>query len=219
MANALFDTGREGFLDNTVGWITPTIKASLVRGYTFNAAHKFVSDVTGAGGVLVATVAAGFASKTQTNGIANASNITFPAVASGAAITGLLIYQSSAVTGGADVAATAQRIIAYIDGKGRVEMAAGAASSATTVTPEDLPYPIASGGTLALISGTGPATITTTAIGNAGDRTLAVTALASAITAGALYEYTSSGSNLPITPNGGDINYNWDTGTNKIFKL
>lgn len=113
MANALFDPGREGFLAGEIAWGAATVKCSLLRGYTFSAAHKFVSDVTTASGVLVATVT--LASKTVTSGVAGAANVTFSAVASGAAIPALLVYQSSAVTGGADVAATAQRLIAFID--------------------------------------------------------------------------------------------------------
>jgi hypothetical protein len=114
MANALFDPGREGFLDGSIDWDTATIKVALVRGYTFSAAHKFVSDVTGAGGTLVATSGA-LASKTVTAGVADAADVTFTAVPTGAAIPALVVFQSSAVTGGADVAATAQRVIAYID--------------------------------------------------------------------------------------------------------
>ena len=117
MASALFDPGREGFLDGTIAWGTGSggavIKVALVRGYTFNAAHKFVSDVT-ATGPLAATSSA-LASKTSTNGVADAGDITFSAVASNAANHYLLVFQASAVTGGADVAATAQRLIAYID--------------------------------------------------------------------------------------------------------
>lgn len=114
MASALFDPGREGFLDGSIDWDTATIKVALVRGYTFSASHKFVSDVTGAGGVLAATSAA-LTSKTATNGVADAGDVTFTAVASNAANHYLLLFQSSAVTGGGDVAATAQRLIAYID--------------------------------------------------------------------------------------------------------
>lgn len=114
MANALFDPGREGFLLGEIDWDTAVIKTSLVRSYTFSAAHKFVSDVTGAGGVLVATSAA-LASKTGTSGVADAADVTHTAVAAGAAITSMIIFQSSAVGGGADVAASAQRLIGFID--------------------------------------------------------------------------------------------------------
>lgn len=114
MANALFDPGREGFLAGEIDWDTAVIKMALLRGYTFSASHKFVSDVTGAGGTLVVTSGA-FGSKTVTSGVADAADVTYTAVSAGAAIPALLIFQSSAVTGGADVAASAQRLIAYID--------------------------------------------------------------------------------------------------------
>jgi hypothetical protein len=110
----LYDTGREGFLDGTINWITPSIKAALVRGYTFNATHRYVSQVTGAGGVLVATSPA-LAGKTATNGVARATDTIWSAVPAGAAIPGCRIFMSSAVTGGTDLASTSQRVIAYID--------------------------------------------------------------------------------------------------------
>ena len=142
MANALFNPGREGFLAGEIDWDTAVIKVALVRSYTFAASHKFVSDVTGAGGVLHVTSAA-LTSKTVTNGTADAADVTFTGVASNASGHSLLVFQASAVTGGADVAASAQRVIAYID----------------------------------------------------------------------------TGTNLPITPNGGDVTIAWDSGTNKIFTL
>lgn len=114
MASALYDPGREGFLDGTIDWDTGVIKCALVRGYTFSAAHRFVSDVTGAGGTLVSTSAA-LTSKTVTGGVADAADVTFSSVPAGAAIPAILVFQSSANTGGADVAATAQRLICYID--------------------------------------------------------------------------------------------------------
>jgi hypothetical protein len=109
MSNLLFDPGREGFLAGEIDYDTAVIKTALARGYTFSAAHKFVSDVTGAGGSLVATPAA-LASKTITSGVADADDVTFTGVGAGAAIGGILVCQSSTVTNAADVAATAQRV-------------------------------------------------------------------------------------------------------------
>lgn len=106
MANTLFDPGREGFLAGEIDFDTAVIRCALVRGYTFSAAHKFVSDVTGAGGTLVATSGA-LASKAVANGVADAADVTFAAVASGAAIASIIVFQASAVGGGSDVAATA----------------------------------------------------------------------------------------------------------------
>jgi hypothetical protein len=114
MANALFDPGREGFLLGEIDWDTAVIKVALVRSYTFSAAHKFVSEVTGAGGVLHYTFTA-LSGKTGTTGVADASDVSAETVAANATNHSLLVFQSSAVGGGGDVAASAQRLIAYLD--------------------------------------------------------------------------------------------------------
>jgi len=142
MANSLFSPAREGFLIGEINWSTATIKAALVRSYVLNTAHKFVSDVTTAGGEIVATTAA-LAGKTHTGGIADADDSTFGMVSTGSACNVILLYQSSAVGGGADVGDTAQRLIAYID----------------------------------------------------------------------------SATNLPVTPNGGEITLAWSSGSDKIFRI
>jgi hypothetical protein len=119
VANSLFDTGREGFLAGEIDWDTAVIKAVPVRSYTFSAAHKFLSDVTTAGGVLAVTLAASpaLAGKSVTGGVADASDLSpaYAAMTAGAAVTSILLVQASAVTGGADVAATSVRLIAYLD--------------------------------------------------------------------------------------------------------
>ena len=114
MANALFNKGREGHLLGEIDFDTASIKVALVRGYTFTASHKFVSDVTGAGGTLHATSAA-LSGKTGTDGTADATDIVFTAPSANATNHSLLVFQSSAVGGGADVAASAQRVIAWYD--------------------------------------------------------------------------------------------------------
>jgi hypothetical protein len=114
MANALFGPGREGFLSGEIDWDTAVFKILAVRGYTFNAAHKFVSDITTAGGTIARTSPA-LANKTVTNGTADADDITFTAFPAGAAVPHLILIQASAVGGGADVAATAQRVVAFLD--------------------------------------------------------------------------------------------------------
>jgi hypothetical protein len=113
MANALFATAAQGFIDGSIDLDTATIKAAFVRSYTFTTSHSFVSDVTGAGGVLNGT-AGTISSVTVTNGVFNGSGLSITTTAS-AVNHGILIFQSSAVTGGGDVAASAQRVIAYLD--------------------------------------------------------------------------------------------------------
>jgi hypothetical protein len=113
VANAYYSTAVEGFIAGEIDLDTAVIKAAFVRGYTFSASHKFVSDVTGAGGTLNGTSAA-LANKTVTGGVFDADDTTVSTTAS-AVNHGILLFQSSAVTGGADVAASAQRVIAYYD--------------------------------------------------------------------------------------------------------
>jgi len=218
MSNQLFNPGREGFLAGEIDWDTAVIKVALVRGYTFDATDKFVSEVTAAGGTLVATSSA-LGSKSLTDGVADAADVTFTSVAAGSAITGIIIFQASAVTGGADVAASSQRLIAWLDGNQLITLAANASSGATSITVDAILANIASGATLTKVSGTGPTTATMSSSASAGARTISVSALSSSASAEAVYSVPVSGNGLPITPDGNNITLTWDNGSNKIFKL
>jgi hypothetical protein len=107
MANALYDKGREGFLDGSIDWDTDNIKAVLVDtgAYTVNlSTHDFLDDI--AIGARIAT-SANLAGKTVTAGVADADDVTFSAV-TGASIEAIVIYKDSG-------AAATSRLIAYID--------------------------------------------------------------------------------------------------------
>ena len=135
MANALYDKGREGFLDGSIDWDTDTIKCILIdtADYTVDlATHDNLDDVAAA--ARVATSSA-LSSKTVTDGVADAADVTLSTV-SGDSCEAIIIYKSTGVE-------STSRLIAYID--------------------------------------------------------------------------TATG--LPVTPNGGDITIQWDSGANKIFKL
>jgi hypothetical protein len=112
MTNAAFTPFCEGILDGTIDLDTAVIKAAFIRGYTFSAADKFMSTVLGTGTLNGTPVA--LTSVTVTGGVldANDTAITTTANATNHAI---IIYQASAVTGGADVATSAQRTICYLD--------------------------------------------------------------------------------------------------------
>lgn len=114
MANALYPAAKEGFLTGAIDWDTAVFKAALVRAYTYDSTDVSVADVIAGGGVLAATSAA-LASKTFTGGVVDAADVTFTAVAANASAHGLLLFQASAVTGGADVAAASQRVVAWLD--------------------------------------------------------------------------------------------------------
>jgi len=113
MSNQLFNPGREGFLAGEIDADTAVIKVVGVDtgAYTFSAAHKFLSSIPGAARIFTS---AALSSKTVTDGVFDAADPTMTNV-SGASVEALCIYQSSAVTGGADVADTLQRLIAWID--------------------------------------------------------------------------------------------------------
>lgn len=112
MTNAAFTPFCEGILDGTIDLDTAVIKAAFIRGYTFNAAHKFMSDLLATGTLNGTPVA--LASVTVTGGVLDAADSSITTTAN-ATNHGIVIYQASAVTGGADVATSAQRVICYLD--------------------------------------------------------------------------------------------------------
>ena len=112
MANAVFPKALEGFLKGAIDLDTAVIKAALVRGYTYDSTDEFMSDVVATG--TINGTSAALSSISVTNGVFDAADYTITTTAN--ANNHVLIYfQSSAVTGGADVANTSQRVIAYVD--------------------------------------------------------------------------------------------------------
>ena len=107
MANAMYDKGREGFLDGSIDWDTDDIKAVLVdvADYTVNlATHDNLDDIPA--GARVAT-SGNLASKTVAAGVADAADITFSAV-TGDQFEAIVIYKDTGT-------ASTSRLIAYID--------------------------------------------------------------------------------------------------------
>lgn len=104
MANALYDPGREGFLDGSIDWDTGDIRAMLVLStYTFSAAHKFITDL----GAVDNGRSSALGTKTVTNGVADAADTSLVATAA-TACKALVLFQHT----GSDATA---RLIAYID--------------------------------------------------------------------------------------------------------
>lgn len=104
MANFLYDSGREGFLDGSYNWLTSDMRTMLVKStYTPSAAHKFITDL----GAVDNGRSAALASKTATAGVADAADTTLTATAATACNALVVFYHT-----GADATA---RLIAYID--------------------------------------------------------------------------------------------------------
>ena len=135
MTNALYDKGREGFLDGSIDWDTDDIRAILidVADYTVDLdAHDNLDDIPAAARVAVSGALTG---KTVAAGVADAADVTWSAV-TGDQCEAIVLYKHT----GTD---STSRLIAYID----------------------------------------------------------------------------DATGLPVTPNGGDIKVEWDSGDDKIFKL
>lgn len=104
MANALFNSGREGFLDGSINWSTGDMRVMLVKStYSFLATHKFLADL----GAVDNGRSASLGTKTVTDGIADAADTSLVATAA-VACSALVIFQHT----GADATA---RIVAFID--------------------------------------------------------------------------------------------------------
>lgn len=104
MANALYDPGREGFLDGSIDWDTDDIRTMLVLStYTFSGAHKFITDL----GAVDNGRTAALSSKTVTSGVADAGDTSLTATAA-SACKALVVFKHT----GADATA---RLICYID--------------------------------------------------------------------------------------------------------
>lgn len=106
MANVLYNKAKESFISQnpSIDLDTDTIKVALVDTgtYTFSAAHQFYSSVTG-----VVGTPATLASKTITNGVFDAADVTFTAV-TGASVEALVVYKDTG-------SSATSPLIAFID--------------------------------------------------------------------------------------------------------
>ena len=116
MANALYDKGRQGFLDGSIDWDTDTIRAILIdlADYTPNLnTHQFLDDVPtaariGNSGGTARTDGVALGTKTGTDGVADAADATLTAV-TGDQAEAILIYKDDGV------ADSSSALIALID--------------------------------------------------------------------------------------------------------
>ena len=107
MGNALYDKGREGFLDGSIDWDTDTIKAVLVDTDDYSvdlAAHDNLDDIPAPARVATSGALTG---KTVAAGVADATDVTFSEV-TGDQSEALVIYKDTGTE-------STSRLIAYID--------------------------------------------------------------------------------------------------------
>lgn len=107
MANALYDKGREAFLNGGINWLSDDIRVILTDSsdYTVSlATHQNLLDIPVAARV---SVSSALGSKTSTNGVADAADATFPLVV-GDRSEALIIYKHTGTE-------STSILIAYID--------------------------------------------------------------------------------------------------------
>ncbi len=107
MTKALYDKGREGFLDGSIDWDTNDIRAILVDAGAYAvdlAAHDNLDDIPAGARIAVSGALTG---KTVTAGVADADDVAFAAVA-GASVEAIVIYKHTGTE-------STSRLIGYVD--------------------------------------------------------------------------------------------------------
>ena len=107
MANTLYDSARQRFLEAQINWMTDTMKAILVDtgAYTPQTAiHQYLSDISGSARIAGPVT---LTSKTTTGGAADAADVTFTSV-TGPSIEAIVIYADTGTE-------ATSPLIAYID--------------------------------------------------------------------------------------------------------
>jgi len=107
MANAMYDKGREGFLDGSIDWDTDDIRCILVDTDDYSvdlAVHDNLDDVPSGARVAVSGALTG---KTVAAGVADADDVTFSSV-TGDQSEAIVIYKHTGTE-------STSRLIAYID--------------------------------------------------------------------------------------------------------
>lgn len=107
MANALYDKGREGFLDGSIDWDTDDIRIILIDEADDTIDLAVDEDLADRAGAARVATSDAMASKTVTAGIADAADKTFSAV-SGDQAESIDIYQHTGTE-------ATSRLIANID--------------------------------------------------------------------------------------------------------
>jgi len=106
MPNAIYPKYKEAVLQSSANSsLTGTVRVALVDTgtYTYNAAHEFLTSLTG----VVGTAGVIGATKSYTNGVFDGADVTYTAV-TGATVEALVIYIDTGTAG-------TSRLVAFID--------------------------------------------------------------------------------------------------------
>lgn len=186
-----------------VNWTSDVIRILLERStssYTPDIDHDFLDDFTGGGGVEISV--ASYSRKTLAS-MAKAwdatkdqyeydcADVAFGSLESGQTVKAAIVYRQ---VGGDDTTPGNDELILYDDGKVDVVLAANASNGATTVYVQQIEAALANG---TAIDFGGGATATLASAASRGARSLSISALGAAATAGAVSANVQSTSILP----------------------
>ena len=92
MANRFYPLGAQKILSGAINFTADTIKAALVSdGYTFSAAHEFLSSIS----TNVVGTAQTLTNKTVDGGVLDADDTAFGAAAPGSTVRYLVLYKDT----------------------------------------------------------------------------------------------------------------------------
>lgn len=105
MANKFYPKGKEKMLLAEVNWAADTIKAALVStAYTYSDSHEFFSSASAS----VVGTPATLTDKTTTDGVFDAADVSYAALAAGSTVKALLIYKDTGI-------ASTSPLLGYMD--------------------------------------------------------------------------------------------------------
>lgn len=206
-----------------INWTTDVIRVLLERStstYTPDRDHPYLNSFTGGGGVEISV--ASYARQTLGTKTAAGNNakdqfefdcadVAFGNLEAGQTVKSLIVYRQ---VGGDDTTPANDELLLYDDGKIDLTLAANAALGATTIYVDPIEADIPSGTALNFGGG---ATCSTNAAASRGARSLSVTALAAAATAGAKSSNVATASILPAVLQNGP--FTWQIHANGLFLM
>lgn len=211
--NGLYDRGRQAFLENTVSWSSDNIKIVLVDLDTYGATCKAVTGATNATPVVVTATSHGFSNgdivanayfggNAAANGFYKVANVTTNTFELTDRITGVNIAGSGAYTsGGFSTRVSGDLNLSDIAGGARIATSTNLSSKTVTDGVADA------------------ADVTFTSVSGAVSEALVIYKDTGTASTSRLIAFIASATNLPVTPNTGDIIVAFDNGPNKVFRL
>lgn len=211
MANAIYPSAKEAFISGaTIDLDTDDIYVSLVDGYTYDSTDATGTDMSTGTWIQVGDNA--LASKTVTDGVFDAADLTFTAVPAGSAIEALIVHKATADYTGSTLTDSGDTVNETAHGfvaNDRVFLTNIATTTGVSnlvlyhvinANANDFQLSLTQGGAAVVLTTDGTADLH-----NAKNFDLIA--------------HIDTGTGLPVTPNGSDITITWDNGGDGIFAL